>query len=229
MSNNPNNKNTGLKVALVLVSIILIISLIAVFYVYTNPPDTQNEISNLQDQKASLESQVNDLQNQISGLQTQIDALENQQPTDNQGTDLQSQLNQLQSTYDNYVSTHGYSNEEYNEQVAIVTTQGGQITALQTQVASLSAPDLVTRLGLNDERPILQTPYFHVYGEVWNVGTNTATNCKLHIVLYQGAVVAEDTYVNLGVIYGRDYASVDSQIFYQGSALTNWTLSPEWD
>jgi hypothetical protein len=82
---------------------------------------------------------------------------------------------------------------------------------------------------LTDERPILQTPYLHVSGEVWNVGTNTATNCKLHIVLYQGAVVAEDTYINLGTIIGRDYTSVDSQIFYQGSELTNWTLSPEWD
>jgi len=188
MNDNSNNKNIGLKVALALVSIVLIISLVAVFYVYTNPPDTQDEISSLQNQIASLENQI---------------------------TDLQSQLNQLQSTYDNYVASHSHSNSEYD--------------ALVSEIDSLKKPDLVTRLGLMDERPFLQTSYLHVFGEVWNVGTNTATNCKLHVILYQGAVVAEDTYINLGTILGKDYTSVDSPIYYEGSELTSWSISPEWD
>ena len=103
-----------------------------------------------------------------------------------------------------------------------------QITDLQSQVFSLKAPKLVTRLSASDQRPLFQTPYFHVYGEVWNVGTNMAYNCKLHIIIYQGAVVAEDTYINLGIIEGEDFASVDSKVYYEGSALTDWSIIPEW-
>jgi len=235
MGDNSNNKNTGLKVALALVSIFLIVSLIAVYYVYTNPPNTQDQISSLQNQKASLENQVTDLQSQINDLENQIETLESQQ-TEDGGTDLQSQINDLQSqldglqtTYDNYVSTHSYSNSEYNNLVSEVTTLGGQIASLQNEVDSLKASKLVTRLGVSDQRPFLQTPYFHVSGEVWNVGTNTAINCKLHVILYQGSVVAEDTYINLGTISGEYFTSVDERVYYQGSSLTSWSVSPEWD
>ena len=231
MNDSSNNKNTGLKVALALVSIVLIMSLIAVYYFYTNPSDNQEDVSSLLSQKSALESQVSNLQSQIDSLENQIENLQNQQPTDSgtQSTDLQSQINDLQSqldglqtTYDNYVSTHSYSNSEYND-------LQNQISNLQSEVDSLKASKLVTRLGVSDQRPLLQTPYFHVSGEVWNVGTNTAYNCRLHVVLYQESVVAEDTYINLGTISGEDFTSVDSKVYYEGSSITGYTLSPEWD
>ena len=205
----------ALKIALAVVSILFIISLIANFYFYSRQYGISPD-SGLESQVADLQSQVDSLTSDKNNLQSQV-------------TDLQSQLNELQTTYDNYVSTHSYSNEEYNDMVTILTTQGVKMADLENQINVLKAPYLVTRLGMGDERPWFQTPYFHVSGEVWNVGTNTATNCKLHVILYQGSVVAEDTYINLGTISGRTYTSVDSKIYYEGSALTNWNITPEWD
>jgi hypothetical protein len=47
--------------------------------------------------------------------------------------------------------------------------------------------------------------------------------------MYQsGGVVAEDTYVSLGTINGESWTFVDSNIYYDGSALVDWTLTLEW-
>jgi len=93
----------------------------------------------------------------------------------------------------------------------------------------LKAANLVTRLGATDEKPWLSTDYLHVTGSVINVGTNAAYNCKLHVILYQGQTVAKDTYINLGTIVGEGYVDVDEKVYYEGSALTNWSITPEWD
>ena len=72
-------------------------------------------------------------------------------------------------------------------------------------------------------------PYLHIYGYICNVGTNSAYNCKLHIVAYQsGGVKAIDTYIDLGTIDGESWKSVDSYIFYSGSPLESWEITPEW-
>ncbi len=193
MGNNSDNKNTGLKVALALVSILLVVSLIAIVYIYTNPPNTQNNIETSPTENGG--TSVNELQERVNELQSELDS--------------------LNSSHNDYVATHSYTNSKYEE--------------CNDTINSLRAPDLVTRLGMSDQRPFLQTPYFHVSGEVWNVGTDAATNCKLHVIIYQGAVVTEDTYINLGTIPGRDYTSVDSKVYYEGSALTDWSVTPEWD
>lgn len=104
-----------------------------------------------------------------------------------------------------------------------------QISALQNEIDSLKAANLVTRLGATDEKPWLSTDYLHVTGSVINVGTNAAYNCKLHVILYQGQTVAKDTYINLGTIVGEGYVDVDEKVYYEGSALTNWSITPEWD
>jgi len=94
----------------------------------------------------------------------------------------------------------------------------------------LKAPKL-SKLSVyvQEVRPLGGTPYLRIYGEVWNVGTDTAYNCKLHVVAYQGAVIAIDTYIELGTIYGEDKKSIDSNVYYSGSALTSWTITPGWD
>ncbi len=51
----------------------------------------------------------------------------------------------------------------------------------------------------DDKRPAFGDSYLHVYGEVCNVGAETAYNARLHVILYQsGEVVAKDTLVTLG-------------------------------
>ena len=142
---------------------------------------------------------------------------------------LESQVADLQSQVDSLTTDKNSLTSERDNLQNQVNSLTSDKNNLQNEVDSLRAPDLVTRLGMGDERPWFQTPYFHVSGEVWNVGTNTAYNCKLHVVLYQGFVVAEDTYINLGTISGRTYTSVDSKIYYEGSALTGRSITPEWE
>ncbi len=68
-----------------------------------------------------------------------------------------------------------------------------------------------------------------ISGTVWNVGTLTATNCRLHVVLYQGSSIAKDTYISLITINSESYKNVFEQISYTCSQITNWELIPEWD
>ena len=92
-------------------------------------------------------------------------------------------------------------------------------------------PRLVTRLGARDMRFNYtgQETRLYLSGEIWNVGTSVARNCRLHVTIYQGVTVANDTYIELGVIAAGAYVDVASNVYYAGNALTNWTLTPECD
>lgn len=105
----------------------------------------------------------------------------------------------------------------------------------QTQNKAFS-PKLVTQLGAKDIRksPYPNHPWsgiirFYIAGEVWNVGQVSAFNSKLHVVLYQGTTVANDTYVQLGTIKPGSFLQVKADIFYEGDALTSWNIIPETD
>jgi hypothetical protein len=113
---------------------------------------------------------------------------------------------------------------------AIIADQQNQINSLQGQVDSLKSAKLISvNLKADDSRPFLQTPRVHVYGYVVNVGTNTANNARIHVVLYQsGGVIAEDTYIDLGSIGGESSKSVDTNVFYEGSEITSKTITLEW-
>ena len=139
-------------------------------------------------------------------------------------TTLNTTRNQLQVWLDGNKTLMQQQIQNLNTQIANLNSQ---IASLQSQIDSLKAAKLVkVNLLANDNRPWFVTPYLHVYGEVCNVGTNTAYNCKLHVVAYQGAVVAIDTYISLGSINGESWTSVASNVYYSGAALTSWTITP---
>lgn len=105
---------------------------------------------------------------------------------------------------------------------------------LQTQQSMAGSPRLVSRLGAKDVRasPYANHPWsgrirFYVSGEVWNVGQVSAYNCTLHVVLFQGATVANDTYVMLGTIKPGSFVEVSTNVYYEGDALTSWNITPE--
>jgi hypothetical protein len=131
-------------------------------------------------------------------------------------TQTNSEFNTLNSSYYDYMGTHSHTDSEYD--------------ALQSNYDSVIAPKLIkVHLMSDDNRPWLGTPYLHVYGYVCNVGTNIAYSSKIHVVAYQGGgVVAIDTYITLGTIYGESWTSVDTNVYYSGSALTSWTITPQW-
>ena len=112
-----------------------------------------------------------------------------------------------------------------------INQKNSQISSLNSQIDSLKSAKVVSvNLKAEDSRPFLQTPRVHVYGYVVNVGTNTAFNKKIHVVLYQsGGVVAEDTYINLGSVGGEQAISVDTNVFYEGSEIVDDSITLEWD
>jgi hypothetical protein len=122
--------------------------------------------------------------------------------------------------------------KEQASELRILTSNLENETAeLEDQLNQLSqeGPKLVTRLGASDMRFNYtgQETRLYISGEIWNVGTSTARNCRLHVTLYQGDAVAKDTYVELGNIDVGSYVDVASNVYYTGNALTNWTLTPE--
>ena len=131
--------------------------------------------------------------------------------------DLQLQVNNLDSQAANL------QNEKMNLQ-----------NQLQNRLNQTPTAQLETRLGTKDirNRPYANHPWggirFYVSGEVWNVGTVAANNSTLHIILYQGSIKANDTYVDLGTIEAGSFVDVSANIRYIGDALTNWVIIPEY-
>ena len=110
-----------------------------------------------------------------------------------------------------------------------------EVTELNADVLQLSSGQLLTNLGSSDNRENSLQPFIHVYGVVWNVGTISAFNCKIHVVGKQGDVVAVDTYIDLQTIPGYEpdafasFKEIDERVYYTGSALTEKTLTVEYD
>lgn len=147
----------------------------------------------------SYGSQIASLQTQMSSLNTQVNS-------------LNSRITSLQATYDSYVADHHHTDEEFNS-----------VTAPNLITVDLKASDLGAGL------PLIGTPALHVYGYVCNVGAYASYNSRIHVVAYQsGGVVAINTYITLGTIYGQSWKAVDSTFAYSGDALLSWTTTPTW-
>ena len=224
-----------LKIALIVVSTFFVISLIANLYLYTRQyggitPDSglENQVTNLQTELDSLNTTYQNYVSTHNQLQTWLDGNKTLLQTT---IDERDQLEEwLGGNITDYESEIDRLDSQINSLDTQVTNLQNQINTLQSTIDALKAPKLihVNIIGTNN-RPLFQTPYLEITGEVVNVGTNTAYNSKIHVVLYQGEVVAEDTYINLGTIVGEGYETVDSKIYYTGETLTGWSMTTEWD
>jgi hypothetical protein len=225
--------NRNVAIALGIVCIILVAGLGAVLFMGYSPTS------------GSLQTTFNDYKRTHSHSDSDYNSLS----TNN--TNLQAWLEGNATQYNDYVSTHRHSDSDFNAlnsyknqletwlsgnetllmqaQQQIVLLQN-QNSGLQSQIANLEAPNLIkVNLKSDDNHPFLQQEYLHVYGEICNVGMNTAYNCKLHVVGYQsGGVVAFDTYILQGVISGYSWTSVDGTIPYNGGALVSWSITQQW-
>jgi len=168
----------------------------------------------LETEVADLDSEKNILLDEKNSLQNQVDALTNDR------SNLQSQVESLTSEKESLTS----EKNSLQNQVDSLTTENND---LQNELDSLSTPNFIQNLEVTDTRPVFfQRPRVRITGEVWNVGT-TAANCRLHVILYQGSDVAEDTYVDVGLIGGRSFESVDETINYDGSPISDYTITAE--
>jgi TolA-binding protein len=204
------------KLAMIAISVILIGSLAANTYFYSQQQshlavtnDLKKQAADLQSQLANLGNQTDNLQNRKSSLETQLASLESRLEN------LHTQINSLENGNSNL------QNENAN---------------IQSQIIQVGTPKIVTRIGATDVRqsPAAGHPWsgrirLYVSGEVWNVGSGVAQNVRLHVTLYQGDAVANETYIELGTINAGSWADAASNIYYAGDALTNWTIIPEHD
>ncbi len=198
-------------------SVLLILSIASATYFYMLQPqdlaitnESKKQIAELQSEFASLGNNLTRLQTEKSNLETNVSTLTSEVAgLDELATRLQTENTNLQN----------------------------QTAALQSQIESAhdGLPKIVTRLGARDVRntPAPGHPWsgqirLYVAGEVWNVGTGPARNCKLHIILYQGNNLANETYAELGTIEVGGWADVAVNIYYNGDALTSWTLIPTY-
>ena len=212
----------NVAIALGIVAIILLVGLVGAIANYTSIISGKDNIITTKDsQIQTLTSQKNQLQTWLDGNETLLD--QTQAWLDGNITYYNSQINSLNSQIASLQNQISSLNSQIN-------TLNAQITDLENQIDTLKAPKLIkVHLMSDDNRPWLGTPYLHVYGYVCNVGTNIAYSSKIHVVAYQsGGVVAIDTYITLGTIYDELWTSVDSNIYYSGSALVSWTLTLEW-
>jgi hypothetical protein len=146
-----------------------------------------------------------------------------------------SEYDTLQSIYNNYVATHSHTDTEYDalqsaydNYVATHTHTNTEYDALESERDSLKAPKLI-KVAWNEVDVHSGNWHLHVWGAVVNVGTDTAYNCKMHVVCYQGAVIGLDTYVLLYTIAGETSKLVDENLYYAyGSGLTDWSVTLQW-
>jgi chaperonin cofactor prefoldin len=224
MSEKQEKKVVGRNVAIALgiICVILAVGLVGVIANYTSIiSEKDNSIVTKDSQIQTLTSQKNQLQTWLDGNETLLS--QTQTWLDGNITYYNSQINSKNSQITSLQNQISNLNSQIN-------SLNAQITDLENQIDSLNAPKLITvHLMSGDNRPWLGTPYLHVYGYVCNVGTNIAYSSKIHVVAYQsGGVVAIDTYITLGTIYGESWTSVDSNVYYSGSGLVSWALTLNW-
>jgi peptidoglycan hydrolase CwlO-like protein len=214
------NIKTGNKtvIALALLCIIFAIALIGEFLYFQGPiNDRDQEISSLQEETDQLSNENSQLKSQASTLQSQINSLTAQK------NELESQLNDLED-----------QKNELEGQIVDLTNDidilQSQIVVLQSGLTNLTLPKIkLIGLSYEDRRPTFGDPYLSVEGYVMNVGNSEAKNCQLHVVaIDSGGVVVIDTFIVLGSIDGESFKFIDARIFYSGSSLVNWDVTPEW-
>ena len=155
-------------------------------------------------------------------LQTQVDG-------------LQGQVSSLNATYLDYVASHSYTDTEheslnstYNDYVATHSHTDTAYEALEDERDAFKEGKMnLLNLQSSDEWS-LDAPYLRFYGEVWNVGTDGAYDCRIHVTAYQDAVKAIDSWIGLGTIPGENKKSLDVDIDYEGAPLTAWNVSAYW-
>lgn len=211
----------NIAIALGIVCIVFVAGLAAAIASYTsiiNNKDTAHQ------DYVSTHSHTNAEYNSLSASYQDYTGTHSHTNSEYDGYVLNHQV--TNSEYNNYVVNHQVTDSEYNNYVANHHHTDQEFEAVTTPklvTVNLKAQDLGTMM------PLGGTPILHVYGYICNVGTYAAYNSKIHVVAYQADnVVAIDTYITLGTLYGETWTTVDSSFTYSGDSLTHWTMTPQW-
>jgi len=207
------------KIVVAVLSVILAVSVVANVVLVVMYDSSQQELKSekigshaaivelVAEKNEALDS-VKELTDDNTGLLTEIEALETERDS------LKKQSSTLVLERDNALA---------------------DVTLLGAEVNQLRSGRLMTNLGSFDNRDNDLQPFIHVYGVVWNVGTEPAVNCRIHVAGKQGDVIAVDTYIELQTINGYEpyqytsFKEIDERIYYYGTHLTEKTVTIEYD
>ena len=219
---NSKRGDLAKTIALIICAIFAISFAATTVWFYTQNNNQQNQINNLQNDKATLQNQISILELDKSNLQSQLTELQESSSTnDSQIADLQ---NQIQS------KTSEITNLYY--QLDLLNTQVTQLTA---QLDHVKEPRLVnSKVGASDHRENDQQYYLQIYGQVFNLGYDIPYNAKMHVVAYYiDGTIAIDLRYDIGSVAGLDFfrpTDITHLIHYEGPIIdmNRVTITPEW-
>lgn len=212
----------------------------------TEKSGLQEEKSGLQDQVSSLTSEKSQLESQVSSLEEDKRNFQNQVNERNDEIDalkaLVEERNRWVAERDALIEEKDGLIEERNAWIterdmciserdaeidslwALVDERDRWIEGLEEEIQNLQHPGVVTRLGATDVRTD-ENPRLWITGEVLNRGIKDVANVRLYVVLYQGNIVANETYIEVGFIRAGTQVDTRTNVFYEGTALTGWDIS----
>jgi hypothetical protein len=146
-------------------------------------------------------------------------------------TNLQNQNEQLQTYLNGSNTLLSQTQTWLVDNVTYYTIQNAnlqtQIANLQNQLSHFTMPILgFSDLTAEDNRTTPETPYLHANGTVHNFGIEqSGTLGFLYVEAYQNnGAKAIETIKFLDNISGQSSINVDLNFYYNGSALTSWTV-----
>lgn len=140
------------------------------------------------------------------------------------------------------VRVSGLTQEKNNLQIAVESLENqtyvlqntannltGQVNRLNKELADLEEPKLVAlQLDLKCNENADQIRLLRITGYVINVGSGTARNCTIHVLLYQDQTFLREIDIPLLEIGGGTYVAVDQSINSGDTTLTNWKMDLGW-
>ncbi|MDG6223446.1 MAG: hypothetical protein QCH99_09325, partial [Candidatus Bathyarchaeota archaeon] len=115
--------------------------------------------------------------------------------------------------------------DEYiKSQVAVIGERDEWILKLEEEIHDLRYPGVILLVGATDIRTD-GTPRLWITGEVRNIGIKDVANVRLNVTLYQGDVVANQTFIEVGYIPAGSNSLVHENVFYAGEVLTDWDIT----
>ena len=164
----------------------------------------------------------------LNSKDTEITSLSSQVETKNvEISSLNSQLTAKDTEVSNLNSQISAKNDEISGLNSQIDAKDSQISDLQSQLDDLNAANLVW----SPFEVRINQGFFMISGFICNTGTETAHDVRLHVVAHavNGTTII-DSYKEVGSINGKQIANVGGglDIYYGGSLLGDWTITPEW-
>ena len=185
---------------------------------------TSSQIENLTSQKAALESEVKNLKIEKASLQTQLASDDSE--IERLETQLFNSASDLETLKEQSAKLQAQLTYFQNRTIALFPFEETE----RSKVLDSSPIDtafLITRLGVKDIQDSSPKRLF-IQGNVHNIGTATANNARLHVILYQGNSTMADFVIDLGTLEVYTSKSVSYNHQYSGNPLSGWDIIPEF-